>query len=75
MTMEATDPKNWQERRLGRTILTTYRATLDIDEHTDAAETPGAGRPPPAAAAPPAPPPQHSNFVIFVICHICYLSW
>ncbi len=32
MTMEATDQKNWQERRLGRTILTTYRATLDIDE-------------------------------------------
>ncbi len=23
---------NWQERRLGRTILRTYRATLDIDE-------------------------------------------
>jgi ParB family chromosome partitioning protein len=26
------DQKNWQERRLGRTILRTYRATLDIDD-------------------------------------------
>src|SRR5437667_9919183 len=26
------DQKNWQERRLGRTILRTYRATLDVDE-------------------------------------------
>src|SRR5438876_9698680 len=26
------DHKNWQERRLGRTILRTYRATLDIDD-------------------------------------------
>src|SRR5712671_2519351 len=26
------DQKNWQERRLGRTILRTYRATLDIED-------------------------------------------
>src|SRR5260370_4610230 len=26
------DQRNWQERRLGRTILRTYRATLDIDD-------------------------------------------
>ena len=26
------DAENWQERRLGRTILRTYRATLDIDD-------------------------------------------
>ena len=26
------DQKNWQERRLGRTILRTYRDTLDIDD-------------------------------------------
>src|SRR6266581_3997736 len=26
------DQINWQERRLGRTILRTYRATLDIDD-------------------------------------------
>src|SRR5256885_9148739 len=26
------DQENWQERRLGRTILRTYRATLDIDD-------------------------------------------
>ena len=26
------ESRNWQERRLGRTILRTYRTTLDIDE-------------------------------------------
>src|SRR5881227_2720824 len=26
------DVKNWQERRLGRTILRTYRATVDLDD-------------------------------------------
>src|SRR5258707_3228374 len=30
--IQAIDQKNWQERRLGRTILRTYRATLDIDD-------------------------------------------
>src|SRR6058998_1955984 len=27
-----TDEHHWQERRLGRTILRTYRATVDIDD-------------------------------------------
>src|SRR6059058_2169504 len=30
--IQPVDQKNWQERRLGRTILRTYRATLDIDD-------------------------------------------
>ena len=30
--MPGLDDRNWQERRLGRTILRTYRTTLDIDE-------------------------------------------
>src|SRR5881628_1006387 len=30
--IQAINQKNWQERRLGRTILRTYRATLDIDD-------------------------------------------
>src|SRR6266404_6691571 len=30
--IQSVDQKNWQERRLGRTILRTYRATLDIDD-------------------------------------------
>ncbi len=29
--VEAIEEQNWQERRLDRTILRTYRATLDID--------------------------------------------
>ena len=31
MIQEA-NQQNWQERRLGRTILRTYRTTLDIDD-------------------------------------------
>src|SRR5256886_17189037 len=30
--IQPTDQKNWQERRLGRTILRTHRDTLDIDD-------------------------------------------
>lgn len=30
--IQAVDHKNWQERRLGRTILRTYRANLDLDD-------------------------------------------
>jgi ParB family chromosome partitioning protein len=30
--IDPVDVKNWQERRLGRTILRTYRATLDVDD-------------------------------------------
>src|SRR5438034_1393866 len=30
--IQPVNQKNWQERRLGRTILRTYRATLDIDD-------------------------------------------
>jgi len=32
MSAEMTSIKQWQERRLGRTILRTYRDTLDLDE-------------------------------------------
>jgi ParB family transcriptional regulator, chromosome partitioning protein len=37
------DQKNWQERRLGRTILRTYRATLDIDDILPNASQPRMG--------------------------------
>src|SRR5438552_12284160 len=30
--IQAINQKNWQERRLGRTVLRTYRAALDIDD-------------------------------------------
>src|SRR5207247_8434173 len=30
--IQPVDQKNWQERRLGRTILRTYRDTLDVDD-------------------------------------------
>jgi ParB family transcriptional regulator, chromosome partitioning protein len=30
--MEVAENHNWQERRLGRTVLRTYRATVDLDD-------------------------------------------
>src|SRR6266581_7146630 len=41
--IQPADQKNWQERRLGRTILRTYRATLDIDDILPNASQPRMG--------------------------------
>ena len=41
--IQSLDQKNWQERRLGRTILRTYRDTLDIDDVLPNASQPRMG--------------------------------
>src|SRR5438128_12423447 len=41
--IQSVDQKNWQERRLGRTILRTYRDTLDIDDILPNASQPRRG--------------------------------
>src|SRR5689334_3434084 len=41
--IQSVDQKNWQERRLGRTILRTYRDTLDINQILPNASQPRIG--------------------------------